>query len=144
MPRNLPSIAAATVPEYSTSSPRLAPLIDAGDQHVGLVLEQTRDRDVHAVGRRAVDVVEVVVDALDSQRRLERQRVARAAAVTVRRDDDDLGERRQMLGERAQAACLIAVVVGKEDSQLPFPGPRRARRRRRRTQRSAGGAAGAI
>ncbi len=39
-PRKRPSIAAATVPEYSTSSPEVLALVDAGDDHVVLEIEQ--------------------------------------------------------------------------------------------------------
>jgi hypothetical protein len=90
-------------------------VIDPGDQHVGRLLEQTGDRDVHAIRRRTVHVVHVVLGALDAQRRIERQRVARAAAVAVRRDDRDLREIGEMLRERPQAGREIAIVVGKED-----------------------------
>jgi hypothetical protein len=90
MPRKRPSIAAATVPEYSTSSPRLAPLLIARDQNVRRLLEQPCDRDVHAVRRRAVDVVELSLARSTRSGGLERQRVRGAATVAVRRDDDDV------------------------------------------------------
>jgi hypothetical protein len=41
-------------------------IVDAGNQDVGLLLEQPRDGDVHAIGRGAVNVVAVLVDALHS------------------------------------------------------------------------------
>ena len=110
----------------------------------GSVEQITGDRDVHAIGRRAVDVIEVVLDALDAQRRFERQRVAGAAAIAVGRHDDDVGDGREMPRERAQAARLIPVVIGKENPQLPFPGwSRHDPSGRVLAQRSAGGA-GAI
>jgi hypothetical protein len=111
---------------------------------VGLVLEQARDRDVHAIRRRAVHVVEILIDALHAQRSLERQGVAGTAAIAVRRNDDDFGNRLQVLGERAQAARLIAVVVGEQNSHWPFPWLAARISRLSRHQRSAAGGAGAI
>jgi hypothetical protein len=35
-------------------------MIDAGDDHVGEVVEHAGDRQVYAVGRRAIDMIETV------------------------------------------------------------------------------------
>ena len=115
-PRKRPSIAAATVPEYSTSSPRFAPSLMPETTMSCSSSNRPGDREVHAVRRRAVDdVVLALAELEDAQRHVERQRVAGAAAVAVGRDDGDLGQRRKRVAQALQALGAIAVVVADEN-----------------------------
>ena len=98
----------------------------------GSVVEQAGDGEVHAVGRRAVDEQEAVGRAAHRQRPVERQRIRRAAAVALRRDHGDLGQRRQRRGEMLDARGEVAVVVGEEDAH------RGSGRRRRKAVPAAG------
>ena len=63
-------------------------------------VEQLRERDVDAVGRRAVDLVNALADLLHPQRPAQRQRVADGARLDIRRDDGHVSEPAQRLGER--------------------------------------------
>ena len=88
----------------------------------GRPLEDLRDRDVDAVGRRAVDGVHAIGDVLEPQRTPQRQRVADRARLVHRRDDGHLAERRERVGERRDALRAVAVVVG--DENATHAGPR--------------------
>ena len=72
-------------------------------------------RDVDAVGRRAVHLVDAVAQLLHPQRPPQRQRVADRAGFDVRRDD---GRRRagERSGQRVNPVGVHAVIVGYEDS----------------------------
>ena len=87
----------------------------------GTVIEHAGDGQMHAVGRRAIDEVEAVGRAAQAQRPVERQRIAGAAAVALGRDDGDVGDRRQRLGERLDARGEIAVVVAQQDAHDDSP-----------------------
>ena len=84
--------------------------------HVRLVVEQAGDREVDAVGRRAVDEEEAVGRAADHQRPVERQRVGGAAAIALGRDHRDLAVRRERPREVLESGREIAVVVGEQDA----------------------------
>ena len=71
---------------------------------------------MNAIGGRAVDELEAVRRTAHGQRAIERQRVRRAAAVALGRDDGDVGVRAQRGGERLEAGGEIAVVVRQEDA----------------------------
>ena len=108
-------MAAATVPEYSTSSPRLGPSLMPETTMSILEVEEPGDREVHAVGGRAGHEVHARLGFEHAQRHVERQRVAGAAAVAVRRDDGDLAERRQRLAQAPDAFGTVAVVVADQN-----------------------------
>ena len=79
-------------------------VVDPGDHHVMLVVEQAGDREVHAVGRRALNVVDARLGLEHPQGHIEGQGVARATAIAVRRDDGDLGEVCERLLEKVDPA----------------------------------------
>ena len=80
------------------------------------MLEQSGDGEMDAIGRSAVDEQEAVGRAPHGQRAIERQRVRRAAAVALRRDDGDLGVRRELGREAFESGREVAVVIGKENA----------------------------
>ncbi len=89
------------------------------------------DREVHAVGRRAVDHVPGVgVHALHAQRHLERQRMAGAAEIAVGRDDGERRDALEPLAQEAQPFGAIAVIIGEQDLHGPVSLPGRVRRDR--------------
>ena len=91
--------------------------VDAGDDDVGaLVVEKLEHAEVHAVGGRAVDDPLVGFELQQAQWAVERQRVRGRALLAIRRDDDHLAERRECLGQFADAFAVDAVVVGDEDA----------------------------
>ena len=90
--------------------------VDARDDHVGREVEQPGDREVHAVGRRAVDGEVAVRRAAHRQRPVERERVRGAGAVALGRDHGDLAQLAQRLGEQRDARREVAVVVGHQDA----------------------------
>ena len=58
-----------------------------------LGLQNLRDRDVDAVGRRAVHFVDAILELLHAQRPAQRQRVADRAGFEMRRDNGDVPKR---------------------------------------------------
>ena len=106
------------------SSPRLAPWLMPGDDHVGLeALDQPERGEPHAVHRRAVagvaDRPVVERHLLHPQRAAEGDRARGRGAVAVRRDHRQLDvlERDQRAPQRLQALGVDAVVVGEQDPQ---------------------------
>ncbi len=96
-------------------------VVDAGDDDVGLEVEQSGECEMHAVGRRARDAVTSVVHASDADRLIERQRITRAGAVAIRSDDGDAADDGQTLGQYAHARRVDAVIVGNQDSHAVDP-----------------------
>ena len=94
-------------------------LVDSGDDEVRALLEQARQRQVDAVGRRSVDVAKAVRGGVDREAAVERQRVRRAARVLLGRDDVEIAEPFARLDERGQPGSEVAVVVGDEDAHGP-------------------------
>ena len=90
--------------------------VDPGHDEIRKPAEDLRDREVHAVGRRAVDGEDIVGHRFEPERTPERQRVADGARFEHRRDDRDRTKRPERLGERDDALGSIAVVVGDENS----------------------------
>ena len=91
-------------------------VVDPRDDHVVVVVEQPGDGQMHAIRRRAVaDVVSIGVMLKHAQRYVEREGIAGAAAITIRRDDGDVRQRLQCLGEREQTVRAITVVVTDQD-----------------------------
>jgi hypothetical protein len=104
--------------------------VDAGDDHIRQFVEHPGDRQMHAVGRRAVDVIEAVGRALQGKGAIERQGVAGAAAIAFGRDDGDVGDlgkrARQPLDSRREVTVVVAGLKHRQGIQQP------ARRRPRR------------
>src|SRR5271167_125459 len=86
-------------------------VIDAGHDDVVFKIEQSRDRQMYAIGRRAVDVVGVRVIARGAHRYIESQRIARPAAVSVGRNYGDGPQGFDRPPECRQALGPIAVVI---------------------------------
>jgi hypothetical protein len=110
--------------------------IDSRHHHVRQPVEHAGHRQMDAVGRRAIDVVEAVRRALQRQRAIERQRIARAAAVTLGRHHGDLGDvgqrARQVLDSRREITIIVAEQDphhhsrrDQESPPLPQPLPRK-------------------
>ena len=69
---------------------------------------------MHAVGGRAVDVIHAL--AMPVRSGVERQRIARPAAVSIGRDDGDLRERRERLDQGLETVGTVAIVIADQDS----------------------------
>ena len=96
-------------------------VVDARHHDVRLELQHAGQRQVHAVGRRAGDAAGVVVDALQPDRQVERQRVAGAGAVAVGGDHHHfMAGLAQHGGEHPDAGGIDAVVVADQDPHLGF------------------------
>ncbi|MOA21440.1 hypothetical protein D3C78_1419310 [compost metagenome] len=107
--------------------------VDARHHHVGGVLEQAVEAQVHAVGRRTVDADEAVVQPLRMQRTVEGQRTAGPAAVGIGGDHHALGVIRQRLVQRNYPGGVHAVIVGDQYSHGVSTGPVGKRRTSSRT-----------
>src|SRR5204863_5836364 len=91
-------------------------VIDARDDHLRQVIEQPRDREMDAVGGRAVYEQKAVRSTSHGERPVQRQRVRSAGAVALRRDDGDVGMRSKLSGEAFQTGREVAVVVTEQDA----------------------------
>ena len=67
---------------------------------------------MHAVGGRAVDIKRVGVVLRGPHRHIERERIARAAAVAVGRDDRHRTQGPDRDAERRQTLGAVTIVVG--------------------------------
>jgi hypothetical protein len=74
-----------------------------------------RERDVHAIGRCAVDGVDLVVDALEPQRPAKRQRMANRARFGLRRDDHHAADGREGRGKGLNSRREVSVVIRDEN-----------------------------
>ena len=90
-------------------------VVDARDHQVWPVVQQARECDVHAVGRRAVHVTKTVGAAVHVQRGVQGKRVGLGAVVVLGGDDFHLGHVFKGVKQGQQAGRLVAVVVGNED-----------------------------
>ena len=70
---------------------------------------------MNTIGRRAVDVKESVGGAAHAERTVERQRIARAAAVAFGCHHGDLGDRADRLGEDGQSRREVTIVVAQQN-----------------------------
>jgi DNA-nicking Smr family endonuclease len=86
-------------------------IVDSRDNHVVLLVKQTGDRKVHAVCWRAVDEIPVLPIVEDSQWHIQRQRIARPAAIPIRSDDRRRCQGGQCVDEGSQSFGAIAVVI---------------------------------
>ena len=118
-PKKAPSIAAATVPEYSTLIPAFSPLLIPLTTSCGPRSAQLGDRQLHAVGGAAFDrpapPPRPVEHFAGHQRREVGDRVADAALLGQRGDDLDGAELLQLVFQGRQTGGVDAVVVGKQD-----------------------------
>ena len=94
---------------------KIGAVVDARHHNVVLEIEQAGDRQMHAVGGRAVDIVRIGVVARGAHRHIQRQRIARTAAVSIRCDDGDGAQGLDRKTKRRQALGSIAVVIGKQN-----------------------------
>ena len=96
---------------------QIGAVIDASHHHVRFRAHQLVDRQMHAVGRRALHrIVAAFVDAGDPQRYFQRQRVTRAAAVAIRRHHNDLTTRAQRLAEGTNALGMHTIIITDQNS----------------------------
>ena len=86
-------------------------MIDAGYDDIRIIRQVARQRQMHAVRRRAVDEIAILFNLADPERRVQRQRVAGTAVIPVRRHQDDLGNFGQRFCERDYAPRHVAVIV---------------------------------
>ena len=98
------------------SSPMFWPLLMPETIRSGRWSSRPVKRHVHAVARRAVDDGRAVRRLPDSERAVERQRVAGAAAVLLGRHDGDVAQRTHGRRQRGDAGRKVAVVVGNENA----------------------------
>jgi len=81
----------------------VAAAIDPRDEQVGLTLEHAQGPEIYAIGGRAVDGVDPVVDLPHCDRPMERQRVTGRTLFSIRRDDGHVAKRSQGIGQRVQS-----------------------------------------
>src|SRR5690606_5939895 len=90
--------------------------------HVRLVVEKAADGEMHAVGGRAVDAVHALFLLDHVKRPVQRQRVARRAAVAIGRDDGDARRAAQFRCKATYSLGVEAVIVADEHVQAWSPG----------------------
>ena len=103
-PSSVPSMAALTVPGVRDVVAEVRAAVDARHEQRRLLGQDRVDREVHAVGRRAVDGVAVRPGVVDAQRPMQRERMAARALLPVRRDDDDVADRCERSASAARPA----------------------------------------
>ena len=91
--------------------PHVGTIVDARDHQVGPVPEQTGERDVHAVGRRAIEITKAVGRRGDVQRGIERQGVRFRAVVELGRNHFHLSHVLERFVQGHNARSLVTVVV---------------------------------
>ncbi|MEZ4436924.1 MAG: hypothetical protein R3F65_31390 [bacterium] len=91
--------------------------VDAADDEVGRARQQVVHGEVDAVGRAAVDCPAQRAAGQRAERAAEADHARDARLFAVGRDDGDLTDRGERLGERADALCVEAVVVGDQDER---------------------------
>ncbi len=89
-------------------------MVDAGDDEHGSLGQEAQHAEVDAVGGRAVHPEPPLPEAVDSERPVERQRVAAGALLALGRQDVRVPELGQRLLERGEAGGVDAVIVGKQ------------------------------
>src|SRR5687768_1363601 len=71
---------------------------------------------MHAVGGRALHVIDVRFGFADAQRHVEGEGIAGAAAIAIRRDHGEIAQALKRITQRDDAAGAVAIVIGDEDS----------------------------
>ncbi len=100
-------------------------MVDSRHHEVRLVVEETGEREMHAIRRRAVHAEAVFGNLLDPERHVHGQGVTGRGAVPVRSHDDDIGDRLKRFGEYVDACRKIAVVITYEDFHCCWDGRHR-------------------
>ena len=98
-------------------------LVDARDHQAWARRQDPGDREIHAVGRRAVDRELTGRDLLDPQRAMQRQRVPGRALLAIRRHHEDLPEGLESTRESLDALRANAVVVADQNDHPAAPPP---------------------
>src|SRR4029434_6308929 len=93
----------------------MPPLLDPRDDEVGLLLDDVRNRKVHAVGWRPVNPERVRADRLDAKRPAKRERVSNCTRFLPPRDERYLAEMRERRRKLFDAFGMNTVVVGNQD-----------------------------
>jgi len=93
---------------------QVGPTVDTGDHKIRSVLQQAGDREMYAIGRRPIDIIETVVELPHAQGRIQGERIAGGAAVAVRRHDGQAAERFQGGRQGSQSRCIDAIIVAEE------------------------------
>ncbi len=86
-------------------------IVDARHHHVVLVIEQPRDRQMHAVGRSSRHVVNASLGFVHPQGHIECQGIAGTTAIAVGGDDGDLGDGQQRLAQAADSLGAVTIVI---------------------------------
>ena len=92
--------------------------IDAGDDHVGHLLEQSGHSEVNAVRRRAVYELEAVRGFAHRKRPIQGERVGGAAAVALRRDHGDARKVGERFCKDCDAGSEVPVVVAEQNAHF--------------------------
>ena len=121
MPKNAPSMAAATVPEYSTLMPAFSPLLIPLTTRSGRPRAELVDADFHAIGGAPLDrptpppaaaPAGIVVEHLfDDQRRQVRDRMPHATLLGRRGHHVNFSEPPHLAFKGRQARGVDAVVI---------------------------------
>jgi hypothetical protein len=89
--------------------------IDSRNHHVRQPVEHAGDGQMHAVGRRAVDVVETIGRALQRQGPIQGQRIARPATVAFGSHNGDFRDVRQHPCQVLDPGCEITIIIAEQD-----------------------------
>src|SRR5882757_3810016 len=91
----------------------IRPVVDAGNHHVVFVVKETGDGEMDAISRGPGNIVHTGLRLEDAQRHVERERVARTAAIAVGGyyGHRHIGERGEGVSQTADAFCAEAVIV---------------------------------
>jgi len=93
-------------------------VIDSGDHDIGQLLQQPRHREMHAIGRGAIDEIGLPARLAHRQWPIESQRIGGSAAVALWRDNRHGSEGSKRLGERDDAGREIPVIVTQQDAHI--------------------------
>ncbi|MNT25438.1 hypothetical protein D3C72_1609570 [compost metagenome] len=89
-------------------------VVDAGDNQIGPVAQQAGQRNVHAIGRRAIDIAKPIGGLVHIQRCIQRQCVGFGAVVVLRGHHFHISYRLQRIMQRHNAGRLISIIVTKQ------------------------------
>jgi DNA-nicking Smr family endonuclease len=93
---------------------QIGSVVDTAHYHVELVLEQTRDTQMHAIGGSAHDAIQISLDFLYAQRHIERERIAGTAAIAIGCYRGDVAESAQGPAQLLQTLGAVAVIIAYE------------------------------
>ena len=92
--------------------------IDARHHHVRFLFQQTGNRQMHAVGRGAVDTDKTIRRHGRTDRGFQGEGIGGATAITLRRNHGDLAVCGKRLGQGADTGGLVAVVVADQNPHV--------------------------